>query len=116
MRCRPFLSRRMIRSGGIPALISSVGTCTILGGMSSGSCNVGHLSIGRGGALVEIVCNGCLNVRWHSFSVVGVAVGESGVTSSTENGVLSTGALVPSSDSCERPIDWSDGMVVSKSE
>ncbi len=115
MRCRPFLSRRMIRSGGIPALVSSLGTCTILGGMSSGSCNAGHLPIGRGGALVEIVCNGCLNVRLHSVSVVGVAVGESDVTSSTENGGLSTGLLASSSDSCERPIDWSNGMVVSKS-
>ncbi len=105
MRCRPFLSRRMIRSDGIPALISSLGTCTILVGTSSGSCNAGHLSIGRGGVLVEFVCNGCFNVRWHSFSGVGVAVGESEVTSSTENGVLSNGLLASSSDSCERPID-----------
>ena len=88
----------------------------MLGGTSSGSCSAGHLSIGRGGALVEMVCNGCLNVRWHSFSGVGVAVGESEVTSSTENGVLSNGLLASSSDSCERPIYWSDGVVVSTSE
>jgi hypothetical protein len=73
-------------------------------------------SIGEGGALVEIVCNGCLNVRWHSFSGVGVVVGESNVTSSTDNGVLSNGLLASSSYSCERPIDWSDGTVVSTSE
>ena len=79
-------------------------------------CNAGHLPSGRGGALVEIVCNGCLNVRWHSFSGVGAAVRESDVTSSTETGVLSTGSLASSSDGCERPIDWSNGMVVSKAE
>ncbi len=59
-------------------------------------------------------CNGCLSFHWHSFSGVGVAVGESGVTSSTKNGVLSNGLFVSSSDCCERPIDWSirrDGCI-----
>ena len=34
----------------------------MLDGLSSGSCNGGHCSIGRGAGPVEIVCNGCVKI------------------------------------------------------
>jgi hypothetical protein len=88
MRCLVLSSRRtMMRSFGRFSRISSCGTRGISLGMSSGFCSAGHWIMGFGGRVVEVVCNGCVNVLLHRSSrdgegpssVSSLDVGSSGV-------------------------------------
>jgi hypothetical protein len=82
MRLRLFRSRRTIRSLGISFLSPSLGTLTILGGMSLGFCNRAHLSMGEGLGLVDIVYSGWFIVRWHSLELRSIEEGEFSASSS----------------------------------
>jgi hypothetical protein len=65
MRCLALSSRRTIRSFGRFSRISSGGTRGISLGMSSGFCNAGHWLMGFGARVVDVVCNGCVDVLLH---------------------------------------------------
>ncbi len=65
IRCLAFSSRRTIRSFGRLSRISSGGIRGMSFGISSGFCSAGHRLMGFGGSVVEIVCNGCVDVRLH---------------------------------------------------